>query len=164
LDNAGSVGSAAGTVFETALRKAFNAPAVSQTQRIDFPAPTPELKKFFHNAPGQYEAKISRTPDNLKSTLKKWVDVNGLASSASGYIPNFAKTSGLSYSYKDKDEFGFSEIQAIMGGKKVGSFSYAEDKKGEVDVGDFSVNKGERGKGIGSGLYKEAIRRNAGKK
>jgi hypothetical protein len=54
LDNAGSVGSAAGTVFETALRKAFNAPAVSQTQRIDFPAPTPELKKFFHNAPGQY--------------------------------------------------------------------------------------------------------------
>jgi hypothetical protein len=163
LDNAGSVGSAAGTVFETALRKSFNAPAVSQTQRIDFPAPTPELKKFFHNAPGQYEAKISRTPDNLKSTLKKWVDVNGLASSASGYIPNFAK-SGLSYSYKDKDEFGFSEIQAIMGGKKVGSFSYAEDKKGEVDVGDFSVNKGERGKGIGSGLYKEAIRRNAGKK
>ena len=163
LDNAGSVGSAAGTVFETALRKAFNAPAVSQTQRIDFPAPTPELKKFFHNAPGQYEAKISRTPDNLKSALKKWVDVNGLASSAYGYIPNFAK-SGLSYSYKDKDEFGFSEIQAIMGGKKVGSFSYAEDKKGLVDVGDFSVNKGERGKGIGSGLYKEAIRRNAGKK
>ena len=90
LDNAGSVGSAAGTVFETALRKAFNAPAVSQTQRIDFPAPTPELKKFFHNAPGQYEAKISRTPDNLKSTLKKWVDVNGLASSASGFVPNFA--------------------------------------------------------------------------
>jgi len=90
LDNAGSVGSAAGTVFETALRKSFNAPAVSQTQRIDFPAPTPELKKFFHNAPGQYEAKISRTPDNLKSTLKKWVDVHGLASSASGYIPNFA--------------------------------------------------------------------------
>ena len=163
LDNAGSVGSAAGTVFETALRKAFNAPAVSQTQRIDFPAPTPELKKFFHNAPGQYEAKISRTPDNLKSTLKKWVDVNGLASSASGYIPNFAK-SGLSYSYKDKDEFGFSEIQAIIGGKKVGSFSYAEDKKGLVDVGDFSVNKGERGKGIGTGLYKEAIRRNKGKK
>ena len=164
LDNAGSVGSAAGTVFETALRKAFNAPAVSQTQRIDFPAPTPELKKFFHNAPGQYEAKISRTPDNLKSALKKWVDVNGLASSASGYIPNFAKTSGLSYSYKDKDEFGFSEIQAIMSGKKVGSFSYAEDKKGQIDVGDFSVNKGERGKGIGTGLYKEAIRRNKGKK
>jgi TP901 family phage tail tape measure protein len=164
LDNAGSVGSAAGTVFETALRKSFNAPAVSQTQRIDFPAPTPELRKFFHNAPGQYEAKISKTPDNLKSTLKKWVDVNGLASSASGYIPNFAKTSGLSYSYKDKDEFGFSEIQAIMSGKKVGSFSYAEDKKGQIDVGDFSVNKGERGKGIGAGLYKEAIRRNAGKK
>lgn len=90
LDNAGSVGSAAGTVFETALRKSFNAPAISQTQRIDFPAPTPELRKFFHNAPGQYEAKISRTPDNLKSALKKWVDVNGLASSASGYIPNFA--------------------------------------------------------------------------
>ena len=455
LDNAGSVGSAAGTVFETALRKAFNAPAVSQTQRIDFPAPTPELKKFFHNAPGQYEAKISRTPDNLKSTLKKWVDVNGLASSASGYVPNFADfsnqkivrgirggsggsvydaaeqatsgastfskmssaaeedivmtllgsnfafggpsslaiagkstaetgsklfsgftrpdmrlnrvvqgklsgkainvpygnlgkmarnifsrtgnlpdykrllskmadqsvaiamdfyngddkeiptltnklrpilqaninksgklkglttnapdydgnsryfspfslgskpedfikdysieqafsgndvydlssidpsnqyaskfarsagsikvgtfkkwsdpevqakikalrasgipveltrsvgkpkkfpsgssfassgyvpnfaKSGLSYSYKDKDEFGFSEIQAIMGGKKVGSFSYAEDKKGQVDVGDFLVNKSERGKGIGTELYKEAIRRNAGKK
>jgi TP901 family phage tail tape measure protein len=165
LDNAGSVGSAAGTVFETALRKAFNAPAISQTQRIDFPAPTPELKKFFHNAPGQYEAKISRTPDNLKSALKKWVDVNGLASSSSsGFVPNFAKTSGISYSYKDKDEFGFSEIQAIMGGKKVGSFSYAEDKKGQIDVGDFSVNKGERGKGIGSGLYKEAIRRNAGKK
>jgi predicted GNAT family acetyltransferase len=163
LDNAGSVGSAAGTVFETALRKSFNAPAVSQTQRIDFPAPTPELKKFFHNAPGQYEAKISKTPDNLKSTLKKWVDVNGLASSASGYIPNFAK-SGLSYSYKDKDEFGFSEIQAIMSGKKVGSFSYAEDKPGLVDVGDFTVNKSERGKGIGSELYKEAIRRNAGKK
>ena len=163
LDNAGSVGSAAGTVFETALRKAFNAPAVSQTQRIDFPAPTPELKKFFHNAPGQYEAKISRTPDNLKSTLKKWVDVNGLASSASGYVPNFAK-SGLSFSHKDKDEFGFSEIQAIMSGKRVGSFSYAEDKKGLVDVGDFSVNKGERGKGIGTELYKEAIRRNKGKK
>jgi hypothetical protein len=165
LDNAGSVGSAAGTVFETALRKAFNAPAVSQTQRIDFPSPTPELKKFFHNAPGQYEAKISRTPDNLKSALKKWVDVNGLASSSfSGFVPNFAKTSGISYSYKDKDEFGFSEIQAIMSGKKVGSLSYAEDKKGLVDVGDFSVNKGERGKGIGTGLYKEAIKRNAGKK
>jgi len=163
LDNAGSVGSAAGTVFETALRKAFNAPAVSQTQRIDFPAPTPELKKFFHNAPGQYEAKISRTPDNLKSALKKWVDVNGLASSASGFVPNFAK-SGLSFSHKDKDEFGFSEIQAIMSGKKVGSFSYAEDKKGLVDVGDFSVNKSERGKGIGTELYKEAIRRNRGKK
>jgi TP901 family phage tail tape measure protein len=164
LDNAGSVGSAAGTVFETALRKAFNAPAISQTQRIDFPAPTPELKKFFHNAPGQYEAKISRTPDNLKSALKKWVDVNGLASSSSsGFVPNFAK-SGLSFSHKDKDEFGFSEIQAIMSGKRVGSFSYAEDKKGLVDVGDFSVNKGERGKGIGTELYKEAIRRNAGKK
>jgi TP901 family phage tail tape measure protein len=163
LDNAGSVGSAAGTVFETALRKAFNAPAVSQTQRIDFPAPTPELKKFFHNAPGQYEAKISRTPDNLKSALKKWVDVNGLASSASGFVPNFAK-SGLSFSHKDKDEFGFSEIQAIMSGKKVGSFSYAEDKKGLLDVGDFLVNKSERGKGIGTELYKEAIRRNTGKK
>lgn len=455
LDNAGSVGSAAGTVFETALRKAFNAPAVSQTQRIDFPAPTPELKKFFHNAPGQYEAKISRTPDNLKSTLKKWVAVKGLASSASGFVPNFANfsnqrivrgikggsggsvydaaeqatsgattfskmssaaeedivmtllgsnfafggpsslaiagkstaethsklfsgftrpdmqlnrvvqgklsgkainvpygnlgkmarnifsrtgnlsdyerllskmadqssaiamdlydgddkeipaltnklrpilqaninksgklkglttnapdydgnskyfspfslgskpedfikdysiepafsgndvydlssidpsdqyvskfarsvgslkvgtfkkwsdpevqakmkalrasgipveltrsvgkpkkfpsgssfassgfvpnfaKSGLSFSHKDKDEFGFSEIQAIMSGKRVGSFSYAEDKKGLVDVGDFSVNKSERGRGIGTELYKEAIRRNKGKK
>jgi hypothetical protein len=51
-----------------------------------------------------------------------------------------------------------------MSGKRVGSFSYAEDKKGLVDVGDFSVNKGERGKGIGAELYKEAIRRNAGKK
>ncbi|NDD58887.1 MAG: hypothetical protein EBZ47_06510, partial [Chlamydiae bacterium] len=51
-----------------------------------------------------------------------------------------------------------------MGGKKVGSFSYAEDKPGLVDVGDFTVNKGERGKGIGTELYKEAIRRNKGKK
>jgi len=92
---------------------------------------------------------------------KKFPSSSSFASS--GFVPNFVK-SGLSFSHKDKDEFGFSEIQAIMSGKKVGSFSYAEDKKGLVDVGDFSVNKGERGKGIGTELYKEAIRRNAGKK
>jgi TP901 family phage tail tape measure protein len=163
LDNAGSVGSAAGTVFETALRKAFNAPAVSQTQRIDFPAPTPELKKFFHNAPGQYEAKISRTPDNLKSTLKKWVDVNGLASSASGFVPNFAKSSGLSFS-QSKDEFGFTTLNALMGGKKVGEFEWEESKKGVMDIGGINVNRSSRGMGIASSLYKEAIRRNTGAK
>jgi predicted GNAT family acetyltransferase len=165
LDNAGSVGSAAGTVFETALRKAFNAPAVSQTQRIDFPAPTPELKKFFHNAPGQYEAKIARTPDNLKSALKKWVAVKGLASSSSsGFVPNFAKKSRLSFSKNKEDEFGFTSFQAVMAGEEVGRFQTSKDGDGMIRVGDISVDKSNRGKGISGELYKEAIKRNSGKK
>jgi TP901 family phage tail tape measure protein len=163
LSNTGSVFSAAGTVFESAVRQAFNVPAQGQGDRIDFPSPNDQLRSFFGNATGPYEAKISNTADNRSSTLSKWVAVKGLGQ---GFVPNFAgsRSGGLSFVQKDKDEFGFSELQAIMGGKRVGSFSYAEDKPGRLDVGDFTVNKSERGRGIGSELYKEAIRRNAGKK
>jgi TP901 family phage tail tape measure protein len=162
LSNTGSVFSAAGTVFESAVRKAFNVSAQGQGDRIDFPNPSSELRSFFGNAPGPYEAKISNDDTNRSSTLSKWIAVNGLSG---GFIPSFANSKNrLSFSYKDKDEFGISEIEAIMSGKKVGSFSYAEDRPGIVDVGDLTVNKGERGKGIGSALYKEAIKRNAGKK
>lgn len=163
LSNTGSVFSAAGTVFESAVRQAFNVPAQGQADRIDFPNPSSQLRSFFGNATGPYEAKISNTAGHRSSALSKWVAINKLAS---GFVPNFAgsRSGGLSFVQKDKDEFGFSELQAIMGGKRVGSFSYAEDKPGRLDVGDFTVNKSERGRGIGSELYKEAIRRNAGKK
>ena len=161
LSNSGSVMSAAGTVFESAVRQAFKVPAQGQTARIDFPNPSSQLRSFFHNAPGDYEAKISNSQDNLSSALSKYIAVKGLAK---GYVPNFAKSSGLSFSQTKKDEFGFTELRAAIGGKKVGAFSYAEDKPGEVEIGDFTVDKKNRGKGYGRALYEEAIKRNKGKK
>lgn len=161
LSNSGSVMSAAGTVFESAVRQAFKVPAQGQTARIDFPNPSSQLRSFFHNAPGDYEAKISNSQDNLSSALSKYIAVNGLAE---GYVPNFAKSSGLSFSQTKKDEFGFKELRAAIGGKNVGAFSYAEDKRGEVEIGDFTVDKKHRGKGYGTALYQEAIKRNKGKK
>lgn len=161
LSNTGSVFSAAGTVFESAVRKAFNVSAQGQGDRIDFPNPSSELKSFFGNAPGPYEAKITNDDANRSSTLSKWVAINGLSK---GYVPNFAKSSGLSFSQTKKDEFGFKELRAAIGGKNVGAFSYAEDKRGEVEIGDFTVDKKHRGKGYGTALYQEAIKRNKGKK
>jgi predicted GNAT family acetyltransferase len=160
LSNTASVFSAAGTVFESAVRKAFNVSAQGQGDRIDFPSPSSELKSFFGNAPGPYEAKITNDEANRSSTLSKWVAVNGLSK---GFVPNFAK-SKLSFSQSKEDEFGISSLNAIMGGKKVGRFETSTRKDGIIDIGDMTVDKANRGKGIGTQLYKEAIKRNAGKK
>ena len=155
LANAGSVFSAAGTVFESSVRKAFDGPAKSQTSRIDFPSPSSRLREFFYNAPGPYEAKVGDSVDHRASTLSKWIAINGLSK---GFMPK-----GVVFSKTKKDEFGFSSIYAQKDGKKVGQFEYAEDRPGLIDVGDISVNKAFRGMGIGRGLYQEMIRRNAGK-
>ena len=160
LSNTGSVFSAAGTVFESAVRKAFNVSAQGQGDRIDFPSPSSELKSFFGNAPGPYEAKITNDEANRSSTLSKWIAINGLSK---GFVPNFAK-SKLSFSQSKEDEFGISSLNAIMGGKKVGRFETSTRKDGIIDIGDMTVDKANRGKGIGTQLYKEAIKRNAGKK
>jgi TP901 family phage tail tape measure protein len=341
LSNTGSVFSAAGTVFESAVRGAFNVPAQGQGDRIDFPNPSERLRSFFHGATGSYEAKITDTPQHRSSSLSKYVAVKGLSSGfvpnfayklkkygssddevreirdektgsflnyaegsanrgypyldmvginskqkgqglelfnrfakiakrsgrkirsstivpqierldsidsnstlekvlktafpqllyrersnvknseldfqyspysgksidktisgrgafslvlnelkaigvngkslkenilsrrvfvssvedsfASGFVPNFAK-SKLSFSQTKEDEFGISSLNAIMGGKKVGRFETSTRKDGIIDIGDMTVDKANRGKGIGTQLYKEAIKRNAGKK
>ena len=159
LANAGSVGSAAGTVFESAIRSAFQGEASgpeSQTGRIDFPAPSAALRDFFYNAPGPYEAKINDSLPNRSSALSKWVAVNNLAG---GFLPK-----GLVFSKSKKDEFGFEGISAKKDGKKVGSIEYFEDLPGVVETGSFSVDKRFRGMGIGRSLYQEMLKRNAGKK
>jgi len=325
LANTGSVFSAAGTVFESAVRGAFNVPAQGQGDRIDFPNPSERLRSFFHGATGSYEAKITDTPQNRSSSLSKYIAVKGLSSGfvpnfakevsqrtgsdalldndgtlkinylsssrgnpmrdllrlfmsgaikkieagmivgpnvpkllldssklienirrknpllprvpitgsfrpstlkahlnrnsvgssaykalmyprlgidyytekhvkdldktmrsfgldpekdndqfvnleslfpngiASGFVPNFAK-SKLSFSQTKEDEFGISSLNAIMGGKKVGGFETSTRKDGTIDIGDISVNKAYRGRGISGELYKEAIKRSVGKK
>jgi len=325
LANTGSVFSAAGTVFESAVRGAFNVPAQGQGDRIDFPNPSERLRSFFHGATGSYEAKITDTPQNRSSSLSKYIAVKGLSSGfvpnfakevsqrtgsdalldndgtlkinylsssrgnpmrdllrlftsgaikkieagmivgpnvpkllldssklienirrknpllprvpitgsfrpstlkerinrnsvgssaykalmyprlgidyytekhvkdldktmrsfgldpekdndqfvnleslfpngiASGFVPNFAK-SKLSFSHTKEDEFGISSLNAIMGGKKVGGFETSTRKDGTIDIGDISVNKAYRGRGISGELYKEAIKRSVGKK
>ena len=158
LANAGSVTSAAGTVFESAVRNAFQGEASkpdSQTSRIDFMSPSPNLRKFFYNAPGPYEAKIGDSGPNRASALSKWIAVNGLAG---GFMPK-----GLIFSKGKMDEFGFETISAQKGGRKVGGIEYFEDRPGVVETGSFDVNKQFRGMGIGRALYQEMIRRNAGK-
>ena len=81
-----------------------------------------------------------------------------------GYVPNFAKKSGISFSQSKEDEFGIRALYAKMGGKNVGRLETSQNKDGIIDIGDISVDKANRGKGISSELYKEAIKRNAGKK
>jgi len=161
LANSGAVGAAAGTVFESALRKAFDGPAKSETGRIDFPSPSAQLQAFFNNAPVPYEAKITDTPGHRSETLGKYIAVRGLSD---GYVPNFAKKSGISFSQSKEDEFGIRALYAKMGGKNVGRLETSQNKDGIIDIGDISVDKANRGKGISSELYKEAIKRNAGKK
>jgi hypothetical protein len=76
IPNAGSVASAAGVAFEQALtgfvkrstRRAENA-------RVDFADPT-NLRKFFYNIPGMYEAKQNPGPKNVQDVIKKYVDTN----------------------------------------------------------------------------------------
>ena len=159
LANSGAVGAAAGTVFESALRKAFDGPAKTETGRIDFPNPSSQLQAFFNNAPVPYEAKITDTPGHRSETLGKYIAVNGLSA---GYVPNFK--SGISFSQSKEDEFGIRALYAKMGGKNVGRLETSENKDGVIDIGDISVNKANRGRGISSELYKEAIKRSAGKK
>ena len=159
LANSGAVGAAAGTVFESALRKAFDGPAKTETGRIDFPNPSAQLQAFFNNAPVPYEAKITDTPGHRSETLGKYIAVNGLSA---GYVPNFK--SGISFSQSKEDEFGIRALYAKMGGKNVGRLEMSENKDGVIDIGDISVNKANRGRGISSELYKEAIKRSAGKK
>lgn len=161
LANSGAVGAAAGTVFESALRKAFDGPAKTETGRIDFPNPSSQLQAFFNNAPVPYEAKITDTPGHRSETLGKYIAVNGLSA---GYVPNFAKKSGISFSQSKEDEFGIRALYAKMGGKNVGRLETSQNKDGVIDIGDISVDKANRGKGISSELYKEAIKRSAGKK
>jgi TP901 family phage tail tape measure protein len=158
LANAGSVASAAGTVFESAVRNAFQGEVSkpeSQTSRIDFMSPSPNLRKFFYNAPGSYEAKIGDSGPNRASALSKWIAVNGLAG---GFMPK-----GIVFSKGKKDEFGFETISAKKEGKNVGSIEYFEGGGGKMETGSFDVNKQMRGMGIGRALYQEMIKRNAGK-
>jgi TP901 family phage tail tape measure protein len=82
-----TVMAAVGTVFESAIRKAFNQEAQSKNQAFDFPAPNAQLRDFFGNAPGPYEAKGSNSLPNKQSSLEKWVRNNNLFG---GFIPNFA--------------------------------------------------------------------------
>jgi predicted GNAT family acetyltransferase len=99
-----------------------------------------------------------------ENILSRRVFVSSVEDSfASGFVPNFAK-SKLSFSQTKEDEFGISSLNAIMGGKKVGRFETSTRKDGIIDIGDMTVGKANRGKGIGTQLYKEAIKRNAGKK
>jgi TP901 family phage tail tape measure protein len=83
----GAVMTAVGTVFESAIRKAFNQEAQSKNQAFDFPSPNTQLRNFFGNAPGPYEAKGSNSLPNKESSLDKWVRNNNLFG---GFIPNFA--------------------------------------------------------------------------
>ena len=333
----GAVMTAVGTVFESSIRKAFNQEAVSKNQDFDFPSPNGQLRDFFGNAPGPYEAKGSKSMPNMQDSLGKWVRNKGLSGGfipnfapgiitgdairgneykavldylaktskpirtilgpsgvgkttmasklggkiaksfsdldlfdsyildrasldfpkdplvaenlkkifsksntagsldvllgsrntikslrerraasgdalvpnraqlpvgtggissfvkgvrdfksqypganvsrmsksgeeynlrkilSSGFLPNFAKTGGLSFSQSKMDEFGFTSLSANLAGKKVGSFEYSEDKPGTIDVGDITVDKSQRGKGYGQSLYQEAIKRNPGK-
>jgi TP901 family phage tail tape measure protein len=107
LSNLGSLPSIAGTVFETAVTKATNS-VVTQAGRkggasaiIDFVSPNPELRELFNNAPGDYEAKISKelAPDVIRKGLvtgvfkapsKKGNSGKKVTNKAKGYIPNFA--------------------------------------------------------------------------
>ena len=161
LSNAGSVFSAAGTVFESALRGAFDVPAQGQGDRIDFPNPPDKLRSFFYNAAGSYEAKISDTASNRSNALSKYIAVRGLSG---GYVPNFAK-SKMSFNHEGAGS-NYQTLSASLGKKWIGDIAWSHSKydPDTVSIDEFEVDKKERGKGYGGQLYKEAIKRNKGKK
>jgi TP901 family phage tail tape measure protein len=142
LSNTGSVFSAAGTVFESAIRSAFNVSAQGQSDRIDFPSPSSQLRSFFNNAPGSYEAKIENNDNNRSSALAKYIAINSLAK---GYVPNFKKI---------KSKFGTAtlgktdkidlELFSKTLGKKINPESIAS-------IEDLTANK----PGAGAGLYSD---------
>jgi len=86
LSNAGSFGSIAGAVFESAVGLATSSMPEGRAQNapIDFENPNAELRKLFNNMPAAtYEAKVNAKQDQRDSTAQKILDL--------GYVNNKVK-------------------------------------------------------------------------
>ena len=131
LSNAGSFGSIAGAVFESAVGLATSSMPEGRAQNapIDFENPNAELRKLFNNMPAAtYEAKVNAKQDQRDSTAQKILDL--------GYVNNKVKqVLGPEYIKESKAYNEETELNSL---RRKGKLTNEEKKRFQ-----FLIRKGK---------------------